>query len=99
MVSWEEKKEIEEFLSREAHLLDEHRFDEWLELFTDDVEYLIPLREYVQGDVDPPGHPIAKDDKLMLTECGRPFLRNACMFFDYRLRRQQPEARIFSQAL
>src|SRR5438128_21320 len=39
------------------------------------------------------------DNKLMLTERGRPFLRNACMFFDYRLRRQQPQARIFSQAL
>jgi oxygen-independent coproporphyrinogen-3 oxidase len=37
--------------------------------------------------------------KLRLTERGRPFLRNACMFFDYRLRRQQPQARIFSQAL
>jgi oxygen-independent coproporphyrinogen III oxidase len=39
------------------------------------------------------------DNKLLLTERGRPFLRNACMFFDYRLRRQQPQARIFSQAL
>jgi len=38
-------------------------------------------------------------DKLRLTELGRPFLRNACMFFDYRLRRQQPQARTFSQAL
>ena len=38
-------------------------------------------------------------EKLTLTEQGRPFLRNACMFFDYRLRRQQPQARTFSQAL
>lgn len=67
MVGWEQKREVEELLSREAHLLDEQRFDEWLDLFTDDVEYLIPLREHVQGDVDPPGHPIVKDDKLMLT--------------------------------
>ncbi|HEU4478852.1 MAG TPA: oxygen-independent coproporphyrinogen III oxidase [Pyrinomonadaceae bacterium] len=37
--------------------------------------------------------------KLTLTERGRPFLRNACMFFDYRLRRCQAEARTFSQAL
>lgn len=67
MASWEQKREVEEFLYREAHLLDEQRFDEWLNLLTDDVEYLIPLREHVQGDVDPPGHPIVKDDKLMLT--------------------------------
>jgi oxygen-independent coproporphyrinogen-3 oxidase len=39
------------------------------------------------------------DHRLTLTEGGRPFLRNACMFFDYRLRRRQPEARTFSQAL
>jgi len=39
------------------------------------------------------------DDKLTLTERGQPFLRNACMFFDYRLRRHQPQARTFSQAL
>jgi oxygen-independent coproporphyrinogen III oxidase len=40
-----------------------------------------------------------RDDRLTLTEKGRPFLRNACMFFDYRLRREQPQARTFSQAL
>ena len=67
MATWEEKKEIEEFLYREAYLLDEHRLDEWLELFTQDAEYLMPLREYVQGEVDPPGHPVIKDDKMMLT--------------------------------
>jgi 3-phenylpropionate/cinnamic acid dioxygenase small subunit len=67
MVSWAQKQEIQELLSKEAHLLDEQRFDEWLELFTEDVEYLIPLREHVQGDVEPAGHPVVKDDKLMLT--------------------------------
>ena len=40
-----------------------------------------------------------RESKLKLTERGRPFLRNACMFFDYRLRRQQPQAKTFSQAL
>lgn len=40
-----------------------------------------------------------QDDKLALTERGKPFLRNACMFFDYRLRRQQPQARTFSQSV
>lgn len=37
--------------------------------------------------------------KMVLTDRGRPFLRNACMFFDERLRQQQPQPRIFSQAL
>ena len=67
MMTWEQKKEIEDFLYREAHLLDEYRFDEWLDLFTDDVEYVVPLRENTEGDVDPPGHPIIHDTKAMLT--------------------------------
>ena len=40
-----------------------------------------------------------RNSRLTLTERGRPFLRNACMFFDYRLRRHQPQAKTFSQAL
>src|SRR6202011_2051207 len=32
-------REVEQFLYREARLLDERRFREWLELFTDDVRY------------------------------------------------------------
>ena len=39
------------------------------------------------------------DGKLVLTERGRPFLRNACMFFDQRLRSQEQRPRVFSQAL
>ncbi|HLY66706.1 MAG TPA: aromatic-ring-hydroxylating dioxygenase subunit beta [Chloroflexota bacterium] len=66
MATWEQKREIEEFLYREAYLLDDHRLDEWLALFTDDVEYLVPLREHVQGDVAPAGHPVIRDDKMML---------------------------------
>src|SRR5438067_11501407 len=32
-------REVEQFLYREARLLDTRRFHEWLELFTDDVRY------------------------------------------------------------
>lgn len=66
MITADEKRDIEEFLYREAYLLDERRFDEWLDLFTDDVEYVVPLREHVQGAAHPAGHPIVKDDKRML---------------------------------
>lgn len=38
-------------------------------------------------------------DSLSLTEKGTPFLRNACMFFDQRLRRQEQRPQMFSQAL
>jgi oxygen-independent coproporphyrinogen-3 oxidase len=39
------------------------------------------------------------DDILELTEKGTPFLRNACMFFDRRLRSQEQRPQVFSQAL
>jgi oxygen-independent coproporphyrinogen-3 oxidase len=40
-----------------------------------------------------------RDGSLALTEKGTPFLRNACMFFDQRLRRQEPQPKMFSQAV
>lgn len=36
--------EILELLYREAEHLDEHRFQEWLALFSEDVRYLMPVR-------------------------------------------------------
>jgi 3-phenylpropionate/cinnamic acid dioxygenase small subunit len=35
---------VEQFLYREARLLDERRFHEWLELLTDDLRYWMPVR-------------------------------------------------------
>ena len=36
--------EIEQFLYHEAALLDERRFEEWLDLLADDIRYLMPTR-------------------------------------------------------
>ena len=36
--------EVEEFLFREAALLDDRRFEEWVDLFTDDTHYFMPIR-------------------------------------------------------
>lgn len=36
---------------------------------------------------------------LRLTERGKPFLRNAALFFDVRLQRSQPQTRIFSSSI
>ena len=44
------QREIEEFLYREAELLDAHRYEEWLDLFTDDVHYWMPMRRNVPRD-------------------------------------------------
>ena len=37
-------REVEQFLYREARLLDERCFHAWLDLFTDDVRYWMPVR-------------------------------------------------------
>ena len=42
--------EAKQLLYREAYLLDRHRFDDWLALFTDDASYWVPLEA---GQTDP----------------------------------------------
>lgn len=44
------KSAVEEFLYREAELLDERRYQEWLDLFTEDVHYWMPMRRNVPRD-------------------------------------------------
>jgi oxygen-independent coproporphyrinogen III oxidase len=51
-------------------------------------------------------HPLFEDglvalqgNNLIVTHEGRPFLRNACMALDRRLRKSAPQTKIFSQAL
>jgi 3-phenylpropionate/cinnamic acid dioxygenase small subunit len=44
------KQEVEEFLYREADLLDERRYEEWLDLFAEDAHYWMPLRRNVPRD-------------------------------------------------
>ena len=44
--------EVSDFLYREADLLDERRYEEWLDLLADDYQYTVPLRMNVMyGDV------------------------------------------------
>lgn len=43
-------REIEDFMYQEADLLDERRFEAWLELFTDDVRYWMPIRKNLPFD-------------------------------------------------
>ena len=58
------EQDLVRFVYREARLLDERRFDEWYELFTDDAFYWVPL---VPGQKDGVDHTsIAYEDKLLL---------------------------------
>jgi 3-phenylpropionate/cinnamic acid dioxygenase small subunit len=44
------RHEVEDFLYREAELLDERRYEDWLALFTDDARYFMPMRRNVPHD-------------------------------------------------
>ena len=44
------RQEIEDFLYAEAELLDERRYEEWLDLFTEDARYWMPMRRDVPHD-------------------------------------------------
>jgi len=65
--------EAEEFLYREAALLDDRKLDEWLELLTDDIHYWMPIRrtttarEVEKEFTEPGGMAFFDDDKKMLT--------------------------------
>jgi 3-phenylpropionate/cinnamic acid dioxygenase small subunit len=45
-----DRQQVEEFLYFEAQLMDEHRYDEWLALWTEDALYWVPAG---RDDVDP----------------------------------------------
>jgi 3-phenylpropionate/cinnamic acid dioxygenase small subunit len=54
----------EQFLYHEARLLDTQRYEEWLELFTEDATYWVPLE---QGQHDPLAtSSIIHDDRTLL---------------------------------
>ena len=56
--------ELLRFIYKEARLIDEKRFDEWYELFTEDAYYWVPL---VPGQTDPLAHnSLAYEDRLLL---------------------------------
>ncbi len=52
MVGGELQHSIEQFLFREVRLLSERRYEEWLDLLTDDIRYWMPARETVGGQPD-----------------------------------------------
>ncbi|MBI3799700.1 MAG: aromatic-ring-hydroxylating dioxygenase subunit beta [Deltaproteobacteria bacterium] len=45
-----DRQQVEQFLYYEAQLMDEHRYDEWLALWTDDALYWVPTG---RDEIDP----------------------------------------------
>lgn len=58
---------VENFLYEEAELLDSWLLDEWLELWTDELEYLVPSTDKPDGD---PDHDLMfiQDDRFILEQ-------------------------------
>ena len=42
--------EIEDFLYNEADLLDDHNYEDWVDLFTEDARYFMPMRRNVSSE-------------------------------------------------
>jgi 3-phenylpropionate/cinnamic acid dioxygenase small subunit len=83
-VSTEQHHAIAQFLYREARLLDERRWDEWLALFTADGMYWVPL---TPDQTDPVNHASLFYENAMLREIRARRLEHA------RAYSQQPASR------
>ncbi len=60
------RESVERFLALEARLMDEHRYKEWLALWTEDCLYWVPCNE---DDIDPRRHvSIIHDDRERLQQ-------------------------------
>jgi dibenzofuran dioxygenase beta subunit len=51
-VTTEQQRSIETFLYREARLLEQNRFEDWLRLLADDIRYWMPVREVLEKPAD-----------------------------------------------
>jgi len=59
-----DREEAERFLYHEARLMDEHQYDEWESLWTDDAIYWVPCNA---DDIDPTRHvSIIYDDRARI---------------------------------
>jgi 3-phenylpropionate/cinnamic acid dioxygenase small subunit len=64
---------IEQFYFYEAKLLDERRFDEWLDLFADDLRYYMPMR--TNSSTSGPAHERPKQESLSYFDDDKTFLK------------------------
>jgi oxygen-independent coproporphyrinogen-3 oxidase len=63
--------------------------------YTDEIpEIFIQLKEMKKD-----GLVIIKSNGILVTDAGKPFIRNICMAFDLRLKRKTPETQLFSMTI
>ena len=83
--------EVERFLYDEAALLDEFRLHEWVELFTDDVRYWMPVVETV---AESPSPEVAERTMMAIYDDDKPFLKRRVSRLDTGLAHsEQPRSR------
>ena len=80
-----DRQQVEQFLYHEAQLMDEHRFDEWLALWTEPALYWVPSN---RDDVDP-----KREVSLIYDDCVRLQLRIARLKSGF-AHAQEPKSRM-----
>ncbi len=95
-----------EIASHRGHCLtpeDQERRGQILEFMTKGRVRLMPgqkqAAEVFLEEMKKDGLIEIKANEMVLTEKGKPFLRNACVFFDERLKKKNPSTPIFSKSL
>ncbi len=69
----------------------------WKEPSMDFPERVDVIQQLVEMQQD--GLLQIENDRIVITEQGKPFVRNICMAFDLRLKRRKPETQIFSMTV
>lgn len=69
--------------------------------WNDSEKYIseIPFITKNLKEMENDGLVILNPNSILVTENGKPFIRNICMAFDLRLKRKSPETRLFSMAI
>ena len=64
-------------------------------------KYFPEITETVQSlkEMEKDGLVVLNQNNIQVTEAGKPYIRNICMAFDLRLKRNSPETRLFSMAI
>jgi oxygen-independent coproporphyrinogen III oxidase len=103
---YQEKVAKGEIASHRGHCLtveDQERRKQILEFMTKGRVHLYPgqkqAAEVFLDEMQKDGLIEIQETEMILTEKGRPFLRNACVFFDERLKKKNPSTPIFSKSL
>lgn len=72
-----------------------------MKLLENEAAFLPQISEILQQlkEMETDGLIKIEENKLKVTKSGKPFLRNICMAFDLRLKRNAPKTQLFSMTV